>query len=334
MAVEGWDFLSYKSREELVKTVAQELQCTEEMHQAYYEQFMQGHDRSTVAGAPWVDRLATKEEIADLTVAMVLDVHANFGRLLIPENIRKPELAVFFDLNTTLDGQAIGARTNDAREIVYPGLLVEIVIQTSTANVGPTGKIASGVVRCTGMTIYDEHCLYNQLMSDSRSMEQQTPAEDALREESVMVVGVRSSGLGGAITAEQEMVLLHSHVAPDDQLLSAIAAHSDSPSSNNLLLLDEWKPTQLNDCDLMAPGRVVLARVAILPSWIRKLSAGLVNVRYVASTIRSNGHTLHGIGRIVKYLEKGGLLEPIDGSADLIYFAIEFLPKTRGFDVQ
>uniref|UniRef100_A0A914WMH7 Uncharacterized protein n=1 Tax=Plectus sambesii TaxID=2011161 RepID=A0A914WMH7_9BILA len=353
-----WDFLSRESQEELAKNdfvqrqVVQQERIQESIRAAPLHKVV---EQSTVqmrkieeiaapslsASSSGTSRFSPLAEVSSAerylmslesieSVAMVVDVNRKCGRLLIPENVSKPNLIVFFDLNTMLDDQPIRAFSDNVQDIIQPGLLVDVVIEASEANLGPGRIISRGVVRCTKMTTYGEHSHFSS--TDAQSDGQQTfIVDDARKEEPAMVIGVRQSGLGAATTVESEMLLLHSHALVNEELMAAIGDFDSSSSPAALRLIDQIKPALLSESDLMTPGRVVMTRMASTPAWIRQLSAELRSFRYIALSVRS-GDTRQGVGKIVKYLESGGLLQPDcsdEETSDVIYFALSYLPKTQ-----
>uniref|UniRef100_A0A914VN56 Uncharacterized protein n=1 Tax=Plectus sambesii TaxID=2011161 RepID=A0A914VN56_9BILA len=358
-----WDFLSRESQEELAKNdfvqrqVVQQERIQESIRAAPLHKVVEqsavkirkieeiaapslsASSAATSRFSPLADVPSAERYLMSLesmeSVAMVVDVNPKCGRLLIPENVSKPNLIVFFDLNTMLDDQPIRAFSDNVQDIIQPGLLVDVVIEASEANLGPGRIISRGVVRCSKMTTYGEHSHFNN--TDAQSDGQQTfIVDDARKEEPAMVIGVRQSGLGAATTVESEMLLLHSHALVNEELMAAIGNFDSSSSPAALRVIDQIKPALLSESDLMTPGRVVMTRMATTPAWIRQLSAELRSFRYIALSVRS-GDTRQGVGKIVKYLESGGLLQPDCGdeeTSDVIYFALSYLPKTQCNDLK
>jgi hypothetical protein len=56
-----------------------------------------------------------------------------------------------------------------------------------------------------------------------------------------MVISVHPSGCGTGVTAQLEMLMLHSQSLPHDELTIAIAAYSNSPTPSTLHYLNQIK---------------------------------------------------------------------------------------------
>ncbi len=60
-------------------------------------------------------------------LAVVIDVKPNFGRLLIMHNVCNPDLVIYFDRRTELDGISLKNCT-DLRDEIQPGMMVSLFL--------------------------------------------------------------------------------------------------------------------------------------------------------------------------------------------------------------
>uniref|UniRef100_A0A9J2P728 Uncharacterized protein n=1 Tax=Ascaris lumbricoides TaxID=6252 RepID=A0A9J2P728_ASCLU len=249
-----------------------------------------------------LETAAGPEEAMINEKALVLDVHRAYGRILSPTNLHRPNVHIFFSLNTLSGSEPLSAITNNLCEIFEVGDQVEIGIEGGF-NVSSAVDEYHAILTCATIL---------QIRDDSE------------QPELAPLLMVQEGGeMPLAVTKNCGLVGVHPQVLP---IPAVISAFLESASSITVPPMS-WP-------EFAMVGHSVEGRLIRAPRWMN--GNGTQELEKVALTLQRYGRDMAGFAIIKGHLENGVVLMPIDKD-DLkacgeIFFPFEMKRAESGFD--
>uniref|UniRef100_A0A915ASS2 Mpv17-like protein n=4 Tax=Parascaris univalens TaxID=6257 RepID=A0A915ASS2_PARUN len=210
--------------------------------------------------------------------ALVLDVHRAYGRILSPTNLHRPNVHIFFSLDTLSGSEPLSSITNDLCEIFEVGDQVEIGIE---------GRFSAN-------STVDE---YHAILTCTTILQIRDGSE---RPELAPLLMVQEGGeMPLAVTKNCGLVGVHPQVLPIPAVISAFLESASSISVPPM----SWP-------EFAMVGHSVEGRLIRAPRWMN--GNGTQELEKVALTLQRYGRDIAGFAIIKGHLENGVVLMPID----------------------